>query len=293
MAASGDGLQSLSLSAEERLEPHCARFEAAWQTGAPPLLEDFLAQIGAPDRPHLLRELLRLDLHYRLKGPTAPTLSEYLRRFPDDAALVREELDCAVAAAGSLPDVPGYEVLGELGRGGMGVVYKARQRKLNRLVALKMLHAGRADAPERARFQAEAEAVARLQHPNIVQVHEVGECEGRPFFSMEFCAGGSLATRLAGTPLPIPEAATLVEALARAMQHAHQHGVVHRDLKPANVLLAAPHPPAPSPTQGRGGDALPLPRPSVGEGGWGGEGGMIPKITDFGLAKKLDRKSVV
>src|SRR5438552_351152 len=117
--------------------------------------------------------------------------------------------------------------------------FEAAQVKLNRLVALKMLRRGHADAEELARFQAEAESVARLQHPNIVHVHEVGECGGLPFFSMEFCAGGSLETRLAGTPLPVAEAAALVETLARAVDAAHQAGVVHRDLKPANILLAA------------------------------------------------------
>ena len=154
------------------------------------------------------------------------------------------------------PTIPGYEILRELGRGGMGVVYQARHRKLNRLVALKMIlagsHAGEADL---ARFQTEAEAIARLQHPNIVQVHEVGEHEGKPFFSLEFCAGGSLEKKLNGTPLPAREAAALVETLAQAMQAAHEQHVIHRDLKPANVLLA--------------------------------EDGT-PKITDFGLAKKLD-----
>ena len=152
--------------------------------------------------------------------------------------------------------VPGYDLLSELGRGGMGVVYQARHRKLNRLVALKMIlagsHAGEADL---ARFQTEAEAIARLQHPNIVQVHEVGEHEGKPFFSLEFCGGGSLEKKLNGTPLPPKEAAALVETLAGAMQAAHEQHVIHRDLKPANVLL--------------------------------GEDGT-PKITDFGLAKKLD-----
>jgi WD40 repeat protein len=138
----------------------------------------------------------------------------------------------------------------------MGVVYQARQTKLGRVVALKMIlsgaHAGEADV---ARFRTEAEAIARLQHPNIVQIHEVGEQDGLPYFSLEFCPGGSLDKKLAGTPLPPGEAAALVEALARAMQAAHKKGVIHRDLKPANVLFA--------------------------------EDGT-PKVTDFGLAKKLD-----
>jgi WD40 repeat protein len=152
--------------------------------------------------------------------------------------------------------VPGYEILGELGRGGMGVVYKARQVRLNRLVALKMILAGgHAGANDLARFQTEAEAIARLQHANIVQVHEVGEHEGKPYFSLEFCGGGSLERRLNGTPLPVREAAALAETLARAMQAAHSQKIIHRDLKPANVLLL--------------------------------EDGT-PKITDFGLAKKLD-----
>src|SRR5262249_50812715 len=132
--------------------------------------------------------------------------------------------------------IPGYEVLSELGRGGMGVVFKARQVGLDRLVALKMILAGElAGGVERKRLQAEARAAAALQHPNIVQVYEVGEREGNPFFSLELIDGGSLAERLDGTPLSAREAATLVETLARAVQHAHQNGIVHRDLKPANV----------------------------------------------------------
>jgi len=152
--------------------------------------------------------------------------------------------------------VPGYEILEELGRGGMGVVYKARQKTLQRLVALKMIRGGASAGPEDLqRFRTEAEAVARLQHPNIVQIFEVDEHEGRPFFSLEFCPGGSLDRKLAGSPLPPEEAARLVETLAGAMQAAHQVNVIHRDLKPANVLLAA-------------------------------DG--TPKIADFGLAKKMD-----
>jgi WD40 repeat protein/tRNA A-37 threonylcarbamoyl transferase component Bud32 len=150
-------------------------------------------------------------------------------------------------------------MLGELGRGGMGVVYKARQTRLNRLVALKMILAGgHAGEAELARFRTEAEAVASLQHPNVVQIHEVGESDGTPYFSLEFCEGGSLADKLDGTPWPPQPAALLVETLARAVQAAHGRGIVHRDLKPANVLLTA---------DGQ------------------------PKITDFGLAKRLDQGS--
>ncbi len=153
-------------------------------------------------------------------------------------------------------DVPGYAVLGELGRGGMGVVYKAYQKSLKRLVALKMILGGiQADPRELARFLTEAEALARLRHPHIVQIHEVGAYQGLPFFSLEFLEGGSLHHKLQGNPLPPPEAARLLEKLARAVHAAHESGIVHRDLKPANVLLT-----------------------SDGE----------PKITDFGLAKQLD-----
>ncbi len=169
------------------------------------------------------------------------------------------------AGGGYRAVVSGYEILGELGRGGMGVVYKARQLALNRTVALKMILAGGHAGPqELARFKAEAEAVARLQHPNIVQIHEVGEADGQPFFSLEFVEGGSLDRKLAGTPQPAGDAAALVETLARAVQYAHERGVVHRDLKPGNVLL----------------QREPHGAPPVGLG--------TPKITDFGLAKRLD-----
>jgi hypothetical protein len=138
----------------------------------------------------------------------------------------------------------------------MGVVYKACHLKLNRVVALKMILAGvHAGAAELARFKTEAEAVARLQHAGIVQIYEVGEYNSLPFLALEFCAGGSLDRKLAGTPLPPAEAARLAEQLARAMQAAHQQHVIHRDLKPGNVLLTA---------DGQ------------------------PKVTDFVLAKKLD-----
>ena len=159
----------------------------------------------------------------------------------------------------TFPHVPGYAIEGILGRGGMGVVYRARQTSLNRPVALKMMLAGADASPEDLeRFRAEAESVGRLAHPNIVHVYEVGEHAGAPFFSLEYLDGGSLDRRLQGVPQRPREAAALAETLARAMHVAHQRGIVHRDLKPANVLLTS-------------------------------EG--TPKITDFGLAKRLDADS--
>jgi serine/threonine-protein kinase len=140
----------------------------------------------------------------------------------------------------ALPQVPGYEVEAVLGRGGMGVVYQARHLRLNRPVALKMMLGGAYAGPqERARFQREAEAVAGLRHENIVRVYDVGEHDGRPYFTMEFVEGGSLANKLQGAPQPARPAAALVATLAEAVRVAHEGGVVHRDLKPGNILLTA------------------------------------------------------
>jgi WD40 repeat protein/tRNA A-37 threonylcarbamoyl transferase component Bud32 len=192
--------------------------------------------------------------------PEAPTVADLWQLNPFTG---RELPGADGVAAHSTPlgarIVAGYEILGELGRGAMGVVYKARQVALKRLVALKMILAGEhAARAQRERFRLEAEAVARLQHPNIVQIHEVGEHNGLQYFSLEYVDGGSLREMLAGTPLLPREAARLVEILARAMHAAHQRGIVHRDLKPANVLLTA-------------------------------DG--TPKIGDFGLAKQLETDS--
>jgi serine/threonine-protein kinase len=158
------------------------------------------------------------------------------------------------SAAPPAGPIPGYQVLEELGRGGMGIVYKARQLSLDRLVALKMIlpEAPAGDA-EIARFRSEAQTVACLQHPNVVQIYEVGELDGRPFLSLEYVDGGTLAQK-AGRPWPVRQAAQVVEALARGVHAAHRRGVVHRDLKPSNILLTS-------------------------------DG--TPKVTDFGIAKRL------
>ncbi len=146
----------------------------------------------------------------------------------------------SVEPGADLPQIPGYDIEQLLGRGGMGVVFRARHLRLNRIVALKMALAGAyAGAHERERFQREAEAVAGLRHPNVVQIHDVGDSDGRPYYTMEFVDGGSLAERLSGTPMPARQAAHLVRTLASAVEAAHKGGIIHRDLKPSNVLLTA------------------------------------------------------
>src|SRR5262249_27680475 len=154
------------------------------------------------------------------------------------------------------PNVSGYELRDRLGAGGMGIVYRARQVGLNRLVALKMIREEARTRPDHlARFRVEAEAVARPRHPNIIQIYDMGEANGTPFVALELLEGGSLRDRLAGDPQPARPAAELMETLARAVHVAHQAGIIRRDLKPHNVLLTA-------------------------------DG--VPKISDFGLAKLVD-----
>lgn len=296
-------------------------FESAWRQGPPPSIVPYLPT-AAPERRLVLAQLVQVDLELRFKREIPvqvetylecfPELAQdreqvlqlitaefklrrqrqgdltpesFLRRFPSYSAELRERLaavsapgdrprqasprqlleappertvvdSSTVGAARSLPAIPGYDVLGILGRGGMGIVLKAKDLRLGRLVALKMILASAdVSAEAQARFHTEAQAVARLQHPHIVQIFEVGQDASQPFLCLEFVAGGSLAQKINATPQPPLESARLVETVARAIAYAHQHGILHRDLKSANVLLTAE-----------------------------GE----PKITDFGLAKKLD-----
>jgi tetratricopeptide (TPR) repeat protein/predicted Ser/Thr protein kinase len=265
-----------SLNSLRRLDALCGQFEQEWRQGGAPRIDDYLPRVPPHDRSDLLLELLLQEWRARRQRQEPFDPEEYRTRFSGDHPAVERawqqwvrwlEAADTVGEEDSQPDSPapdhqppvqldGYEVLGVLGRGGMGVVYQARQVPLNRLVALKMILAGgHAHDEEKRRFLAEAEAIARVRHPGIVQVYDYGTHEGLPFFSLEYCEGGSLADRLAGTPMPPVEAAALVEQLARAVDAAHAAGIIHRDLKPANVLMTH-------------------------------DG--TPKITDFGLAKRVE-----
>jgi serine/threonine protein kinase len=230
-------------------------------------------------------ELIAAEHELRRRQEPGLALSEFLQRFPQYRAelpghIARAAIDGHVTPppasgtrAEALPEVAGYEILGLLGRGGMGVVFQARQLALDRAVALKMVSSGfQAGPKDLARFRVEAAALARLQHPNIVQIYDVGEAAGRPYFVFEFVAGGSLARYLRGAPQPVRPAAQLVDTLARAVHAAHANGVIHRDLKPANILLRDEHEGA----TGEGDRDSPLAARLA---------SLVPKITDFGLAK--------
>jgi serine/threonine protein kinase len=311
---------AFSADAWDEFEAVIRRFEDAWQRRARPEIIAYLPE--GTGRTRLLTELVHVDLEHRVRGGELArveeylarfpelagergvvleliaaehefrrrrepelALSEYIERFPDYRALLQAQIaratidgrDVTLGPTGRraevLPTIAGYEVLGQLGRGGMGVVYEARQLCLDRTVALKMVLTGfQAGPKDLARFRAEAAALARLHHPNIVQIYDVGETASQPYFVFEFVAGGSLAQYLQGTPQPARPAAQLVETLARAVHAAHASGVIHRDLKPANILLSDELKEAEVGSQDRAPLASRL-------------SSLIPKITDFGLAK--------
>ncbi len=270
--------EGAELAVLKRLDAICEEFESAMKDGGQPRIEDYLqsSTIGI-DRSSLFRELLYIEVEMLPHKRSESEASDYCRRFPEFRTQI-EAVFCAAAGLsitvqgitpGSTTDpgrpaptkIGSFEVLRELGRGGMGVVYLAKHLRLQRLVALKVIENGTTSANLLSQFQNEAKLVARLQHPHIVQIFNVGKSKGRPFLVLEYVEGISLADKLARGRQSIPDAARLVELVARAVHAAHLKGVVHRDLKPANILLA-------------GDPQSPLSQ-------------SIPKVADFGLAKEL------
>jgi serine/threonine protein kinase/WD40 repeat protein/tetratricopeptide (TPR) repeat protein len=234
--------------------PHCCRRLGGLPSQPDPLLSR-------------LRGLLESDTGHAAMGANSLTKTLAASEYP--------------TVSQSWPSLPGYEILAELGRGGMGVVYKARQLRLGRVVALKMILSGAHASPaERVRLRREAAIVAQLRHPNLIQIYEIGEHEGRPYLALEYVDGGSLAARIRGQPQPPRDSAGLVETLARGVAAAHAQGIIHRDLKPANVLLLRKDEVRRMKDEESkdGSDSSFILHPSS----------FIPKITDFGLARSLD-----
>jgi serine/threonine protein kinase len=265
--------------AAEDLDVLLDRQKSAWLAGSRPRIEELLTGSSLNADRQIVLDLLYNEIVLREEIGERPAVDEYVQHYPDLAEQLRLQFEVHAALHSGLfndtrfvqnlkpvslndvlpdrgPDLPDYDILAPLGQGGMGVVYTARHRRLRRLVALKMFRPGRPPTGrELARFQTEAEAIARLQHPNIVQIFEVGQSDGLPFLALELAEGGTLAQRLQQLTYAPRDAAELVRTLALAVEHAHGHQIIHRDLKPANVVFTVQN---------------------------------TAKITDFGLAKVLE-----
>jgi WD40 repeat protein len=282
----------LDIDLARRIDAVCRRYEADWRAGVRPPLDNFLAEVPDQARLALRAELEALERELRqseetvargepaaaseaptmaaTEPPTCPMPGQPRPTFHEDATLAPTDqatLDHGPSSGAQVVDAPlsrvryfgDYEIIREIARGGMGVVFEARQVSLNRRVALKMILAGQlANETDVKRFYTEAEAAANLDHSGIVPIYEVDQHDGQHYFSMGFVEGQSLSHCLADGPLPPREAAELIVKVADAIEFAHQRGVIHRDLKPANILLD------------RKGN---------------------PRVTDFGLAKKLETDS--
>jgi WD40 repeat protein/serine/threonine protein kinase len=304
--SSTDEFELLPLDVVLQIDAIARRVEHDLRGGGTPRIEDSLALVSEDGRGALLAELLSLELQYLDARGETWKAEGYLDRFPDAVPIVRRVLAChdepesptsgeqrsSGQSAESqesdrprsreLPNVTGYQILRQLGRGAMGVVYLARDERLNRLVALKFMAAHFNFDQARSVVRAEAEIIARLKHPHIVQVYEFGEERNEPFLALEYIDGETLQDRMLREPLSTRKAAELVLQLAHAIHHAHTQGIIHRDLKPANVLLAAE--PA-TVTNLLAADSARRDRPSA---NGSHPHSLVPKISDFGLAKVLD-----
>ena len=273
------------------LDELCDRFESAWKAGSPQPIEGFVVDV-APDRQrHFTRELLQLEIEYRKRSGLTPTLADYLDRFPEMRSEIESLfLEPTVIAAdrrslvSSLPQpaerIGDFDIIERLKAGGMGVIYKARQVSVNRLVALKLIRSGdAADPKEIERFKTEGEALAKLEHPGIVPIFGSGVEDGQHYIAMAFIDGPSLAERIAQSPMPAREAAELVRRVAIAVDYIHRQGVIHRDLKPGNILLA--------PLDSVSGRGRGIWEDSAVSANSADAAGLTyePKVTDFGLAK--------
>jgi len=298
------------LAVDERINAICDRFEEEWRTGIPEI-QKYLQLVEKQHRASLLAELLPIDKECRRNAGLAITREQYEEQLPAHGKKIAEffasvtppeiEATLPVNPAGIVDGITStipplatgvtdqsiqagdtvryfgdYQLLEEIARGGMGVVYKAKQVSLNRVVALKMILAGHlAGEQDVKRFQAEAEAAANLDHPNIVPVFEVGQHNGQHYFSMGYVEGESLAGRIAAGPLDPKEAVAIVKVVSEGIAYAHAQGVIHRDLKPANILLSndsSSEQQVPSSAT----RAFSASHPTY-----------TPKVADFGLAKRL------
>ncbi|MEO1614433.1 MAG: protein kinase [Planctomycetota bacterium] len=285
MSEAIEGPNDRELPPAVKIDMICDRFESEWLAGNAPQIGDFLGEVEPGQRPRLFDELLQLDLEYRGKGSTGERRT-LLEQFPEFRTEIekafKQQLDDTLAGTVNVDETQamnsgesdsedfdfdaisgrrlgGYELLGEIARGGMGVVFRARQIEANRIVAIKMILSGNlAGKDEIERFKTEAEAAAKLDHPNIVPIFDVGRQGNQHYFSMGLVEGPSFKQLIRDQAISRKEAAALIRELALAIHYAHENGVIHRDLKPANILL---------------------------------DSDRKPKITDFGLSKVLDRST--
>lgn len=312
-------LDTLAPSVAQRVIDAGKRFEAAWRAGQKPNIQEYLGDTKEPERSVLLRHLLAVEwICLRTKGE-ALSLDSYVRRFPEHQELIlslsqeiQDQSQTAstigfssspssatgagpiVSTPSSWPTIPGYEIVQELGHGGMGIVYKARQVKLRRLVALKVMMPELASNPTaRKRFKREAEAMAAIEHDHVVSIFQVGEENGLPFLAMQFLEGETLQECLKREQkLPCPEVVRLGREMAEGLSAAHGAGLVHRDIKPGNIWLERVTSPQWSmASKGSISDQQILPGPSLTTGHW--SLATRVKILDFGLARAADQNTLL